>query len=45
MLPKRAAATARISPGTDLSGLREQRVGELRRKVHGFVNEVLSTET
>ncbi len=30
--------------GTDLAGLREQRVGELRRKIHGFVNEVLSTE-
>lgn len=30
--------------GTDLAALREQRVGELRRKVHGFVSEVLSTE-
>jgi hypothetical protein len=30
--------------GTDLDGIREQQVGKLRRKVHGFVNEVLSTE-
>ena len=30
--------------GTDLDALREQRVAELRRKVHGFVDEVLSTE-
>lgn len=30
--------------GTDIAALREQRIGELRRKVHGFVNEVLSTE-
>lgn len=30
--------------GTDLDGLRERRVGELGRKVHGFVTEVLSTE-
>lgn len=30
--------------GTDLARIREHQVGELRRKVHGFVNEVLSTE-
>ncbi|MGB8404582.1 MAG: FBP domain-containing protein [Mycobacterium sp.] len=30
--------------GTDLDGIREQQVGELRRRVHGFVNAVLSTE-
>lgn len=30
--------------GTDLDRLREQRIDELRRKVHGFVDKVLSTE-
>ncbi|MEN4476309.1 FBP domain-containing protein [Mycolicibacterium cosmeticum] len=29
---------------TDLERLREQRIDELRRKVHGFVDKVLSTE-
>lgn len=30
---------------TDLERIREQRVEELRRKVHGFVDKVLSTES
>ncbi|MCX2713642.1 FBP domain-containing protein [Mycolicibacterium sp. J2] len=30
--------------GTDLDRLREQRIDELRRKVRGFVDKVLSTE-
>jgi len=31
--------------GTDLDLIREQRVEELRSKVHGFVDKVLSTES